>query len=309
MSGYRRTARSYDDKGDTQSRQRSRSPFKGEERRDYDRDRYKSRPYDRDRESGRRHDRAGDDKYRREDRDSGRGRARVEDDKYRREDRERDSYGTREKYRDSRSRYDYHDRDRNLDAKESRDRRHDYKNDRDSGKRDKSRNERDYDSRDRRDRDTDHTSRRDEPRTKTEPSKSNRKPEEEEGNNNNENESEEDMMAKMMGFSSFNTTKDKKVAGTNVGSVAKPKASNFRQYMYVTTLILVSIANNLGTELEDLTATFRHRQSRVKSSGRFFCHSSCCILLVSSKDFDLGLFLSTDFEQDEHCRRMPNSPR
>lgn len=39
------------------------------------------------------------------------------------------------------------------------------------------------------------------------------------------------MMRQMMGFSSFDTTKEKKVVGKNVGGVAKVKPSGFRQYM------------------------------------------------------------------------------
>ncbi|KAA8913816.1 hypothetical protein TRICI_003098 [Trichomonascus ciferrii] len=42
---------------------------------------------------------------------------------------------------------------------------------------------------------------------------------------------EDEMMRQMMGFTSFDTTKEKKVLGKNVGGVAKVKPSGFRQYM------------------------------------------------------------------------------
>lgn len=45
------------------------------------------------------------------------------------------------------------------------------------------------------------------------------------------NGDEDEMMRQMMGFSSFDTTKEKKVVGKNVGGVAKVKPSGFRQYM------------------------------------------------------------------------------
>lgn len=58
-------------------------------------------------------------------------------------------------------------------------------------------------------------------------------------------------MRKMMGFASFDTTKDKKVVGANVGGVAKEKSSTFRQYMYV--LLPLTVAYSL------LTFSFRNR--------------------------------------------------
>lgn len=40
-----------------------------------------------------------------------------------------------------------------------------------------------------------------------------------------------DAMQAMMGFSGFNSTKGKKVAGNNVGAVHKAKKTEYRQYM------------------------------------------------------------------------------
>jgi U4/U6.U5 tri-snRNP-associated protein 3 len=42
---------------------------------------------------------------------------------------------------------------------------------------------------------------------------------------------QDEMMRKMMGFSGFDTTKNKKVAGANTSAVSKPKSSSYRQYM------------------------------------------------------------------------------
>lgn len=49
-----------------------------------------------------------------------------------------------------------------------------------------------------------------------------------------EEDDEEALMAKMMGFTGFTTTHNKKVAGNNVGAIAKKKANEYRQYMLVT---------------------------------------------------------------------------
>lgn len=48
-----------------------------------------------------------------------------------------------------------------------------------------------------------------------------------------EEDDEEALMAKMMGFSGFSTTHNKKVSGNNVGAIAKKKANEYRQYMWV----------------------------------------------------------------------------
>lgn len=42
---------------------------------------------------------------------------------------------------------------------------------------------------------------------------------------------EDEMMRQMMGFSNFDTTKEKKIPGKDVSGVAKVKSSGFRQYM------------------------------------------------------------------------------
>lgn len=42
---------------------------------------------------------------------------------------------------------------------------------------------------------------------------------------------EEAAMQAMMGFSGFNSTKGKKVAGNNAGAVRKEKKTEYRQYM------------------------------------------------------------------------------
>jgi hypothetical protein len=44
-------------------------------------------------------------------------------------------------------------------------------------------------------------------------------------------EDEEAQMAALMGFKSFDTTKQKKVRGNDVGAIAKNKTTQYRQYM------------------------------------------------------------------------------
>jgi U4/U6.U5 tri-snRNP-associated protein 3 len=44
-------------------------------------------------------------------------------------------------------------------------------------------------------------------------------------------EDEEAQMAALMGFKSFDTTKQKKVRGNDVGAIAKNKTAQYRQYM------------------------------------------------------------------------------
>jgi U4/U6.U5 tri-snRNP-associated protein 3 len=55
----------------------------------------------------------------------------------------------------------------------------------------------------------------------------------EDGAETGEVDASDDMaaMQAMMGFGGFGTTKNKKVAGNNVGSVRKEKKTEYRQYM------------------------------------------------------------------------------
>lgn len=73
----------------------------------------------------------------------------------------------------------------------------------------------------------------------------------------------EAQMAAMLGFSGFGTTKQKKVQGNNVGSIAKHKTTEYRQYMYVhpvgPLIWRFSADLRLGTGLVDLIGHFRLR--------------------------------------------------
>lgn len=53
----------------------------------------------------------------------------------------------------------------------------------------------------------------------------------EEVENNDEDEDEETKMMKLMGFGSFDTTKEKKVAGADVSGAKIHKPIKYRQYM------------------------------------------------------------------------------
>lgn len=228
MSGHRRNVLSYEDRKDSTDASHS-SSYKGSSRRSRSppasRGTYESSRYDRRKDD---YERGYSSRYSRDrgyERDSRRSR-----DSERRDDRDRDRGRDRER-RDDRDRRDDH-RDRDRDRREDRDR------DRDSYRKDE------WDRRDRRSRESvkyrdldDQDSSKGQPPANlpSKPRSKSKSPEPQEtaskDETDNNEEEEEDLMAKMMGFSSFNTTKDKKVAGTNVGSVSRPKASSFRQYM------------------------------------------------------------------------------
>lgn len=51
------------------------------------------------------------------------------------------------------------------------------------------------------------------------------------GDTRNDEDSEDALLRKMMGFSTFKTTQNKKIPGNNVSGVRKEKSTQYRQYM------------------------------------------------------------------------------
>ncbi|KAK9485288.1 hypothetical protein V1527DRAFT_467107 [Lipomyces starkeyi] len=106
------------------------------------------------------------------------------------------------------------------------------------------------------------------------------------------NDSEEDetvRMAKLMGFAGFGTTKQKRVVGNNVGSVAKEKVPKYRQYMYVflcyTFITSVLDTNYDMTGIVRAALTVRYPQSRESATSKNRRRLDC-ISWVTSEDSD-----------------------